>query len=1125
LELKVFLAGRVAVEANGVLVDEERFPGRQGRLVFAYLVAEEGRPVPHDELAEAVWGDAPPATWEKALSVVVSKLRALLAQHGVGNVLTGAFGCYRLNLPAGTWVDVVAAADAAREAEAALAGDDLEQAKALAGQVASTARRPFLPGEAGEWVEAKRRELADVLRRALACLSDACLRSGDEAEAAKWAEEMVAVEPFREVGYRRLMEAHAAAGNRAEALRVYERCRRLLAEELGAYPSPETEASYRQLLEAPPTEARARALKTAVVSTPESEPASAARAPLSRRSRRRGALAIGGSLLLAAAIAVPVIEFTGGGSPGLGSAAENAVALIKADTNRLVADVPVGNGPTSIAVADDAVWVTNAQDGSVARIDPETTSVVAHIPVGSQPSGIGVGGGAVWVASSLDGTVMRIDSETNAVVQTERDIVTPTAVAAGFGSVWVTSADERSVKRIDGTSGHVIETIPTGAVGRGIAIGAGSVWVSDESSGRVVRIDPTSGNVVRTVNVGNGPTGIAFGAGSVWVANSLDGTVSRIDPKTNTVTAMVSVGEGPGGIAAASDAVWASVELSQSIVRIDPAKDRVVERIPVGNRPKGLAVAEDRVWFAVQPSGAGHRGGRLVVAKFPIGSIDPADAGRSLGNVYDGLLGAAQRGGSEGTQIVPNLAASLPVVTAGGTRYAFQLRRGVHYSDGTPVRASDFRRAFERLFRVRAFPAAWFLSLVGGDVCERRPRRCDLSRGVVTDDATGTIVLHLRQPDGEFLFNLLGNPAPIPPGTPDRLVRTRPVPSTGPYMIASYVPGRTLKLVRNPYFRVWSKTARPDGFPDEIEFKLRLSTGTAVTERAVTAVERGQVDVAMGVPAERLQEVKTRYASQLHLDPLVATHFIFLNTTLPPFDDVRVRRALNYAVDRAAVAKAQGGPEVARSTCQLRPPSVAGYRPYCPYTIDPSPTGEWKAPDLVRARRLVAASGTAGMKVTVWTMPARAPATREVVSALKRLGYQARLKQIEAIDYFPKVLDRKTRVQAAMSGLVGGPGSPPSSFLPLLTCNSIRPTGPQWENPSFFCNRRIDARIGRALRIQATDRDAAVHLWVGIERELVDQAPWVPLYTPRPADFVSKRVRNYQYNPELGILLDQLWVR
>src|SRR3954447_16936271 len=158
LKLKVFLAGRVAVETNGVVIDEARFPGRQGRLLFAYLVAEQGRPVPRDELAGALWEEAPPATWVKSLSVIVSKLRTLLADAGVdgANVLTSAFGCYRLDLPEGSWVDVIVATNAAQEAEDALAGDDLERAKTAAALAASMARQPFLPGEDGAWVDEKR---------------------------------------------------------------------------------------------------------------------------------------------------------------------------------------------------------------------------------------------------------------------------------------------------------------------------------------------------------------------------------------------------------------------------------------------------------------------------------------------------------------------------------------------------------------------------------------------------------------------------------------------------------------------------------------------------------------------------------------------------------------------------------------------------------------------------------------------------------------------------------------------------------------------------------------------------------------------------------------------------------
>jgi DNA-binding SARP family transcriptional activator/basic membrane lipoprotein Med (substrate-binding protein (PBP1-ABC) superfamily) len=330
--LKVFLAGRIAVEAEGMVIDERHFPGRQGRLLFAYLVAEPGRAVPRDELADVLWGDTPPATWEKALSVLVSKLRSLLAEAGIdgATALTAAFGCYRLELPNGTWVDVLAAENAAREAERFLSADKLEEASAAAALAESLTGSPFLPGDDGPWVEAKRRELAGVRSRALGTLAAASLESGNAAEAVRWAELAIEAEPFRESGYRRLMEAHVAAGNRAEALQVYERCRRLLADELGAYPSPETESIYRGLLEAP-------AGRTAAETT---EPTTIQEASASSTSRRiRPALLVAVLAVLVAvgaAIAVIATRADGAGAPSV--ARVQSIALV-------VPPTPLGSMP------------------------------------------------------------------------------------------------------------------------------------------------------------------------------------------------------------------------------------------------------------------------------------------------------------------------------------------------------------------------------------------------------------------------------------------------------------------------------------------------------------------------------------------------------------------------------------------------------------------------------------------------------------------------------------------------------------------------------------------------------------------------------------------------------------
>jgi SARP family transcriptional regulator, regulator of embCAB operon len=304
-----------------VCLDEARFQGRQARLLFAYLVAAAGRPVPRDELADALWGEHAPATWEKALTVLASRLRATLSESGANGSMsvTSAFGCYRLQLPAGTWVDVLAAESAARQAESALAAGDLEAARDAAAFAESVVRLQFLPGDDGAWVDAKRRELTEVRMRALAVLAEGALRAGDSAEAVRWAEREVEVVPFRESGYRRLMASHAAAGNRAEALQVYERCRRFLAEELGAYPSPETEAIYRDLLEAPPGP---------VVREGAGPPG--AGSTLGGRRRRPALVAAGLVVLLAIGAAVAIVATRGDGRRSSSAAATPRVALVVA---------------------------------------------------------------------------------------------------------------------------------------------------------------------------------------------------------------------------------------------------------------------------------------------------------------------------------------------------------------------------------------------------------------------------------------------------------------------------------------------------------------------------------------------------------------------------------------------------------------------------------------------------------------------------------------------------------------------------------------------------------------------------------------------------------------------------
>jgi DNA-binding SARP family transcriptional activator len=250
--IRVFLAGKVAVVgSDGRAVDEGSLPGHQGRVVLAMLAAERDRSVSRDELAEDLWNGGPPPAWENGVKALISKLRSALSDVGVGGeAIAGAFGLYQLKLPPGTWIDLEAAADALHRAETLAGKERWDDAAGWALATRAIATRPFLEGAVGPWAERRRARLRDHHLRSLEVLADVWIRRGDHVLAVADCEEALRSEPFRESLYRLLMRAHAAAGNRAEALRAYERCRDLLTGELGVDPSPETEAIYLEILRA-----------------------------------------------------------------------------------------------------------------------------------------------------------------------------------------------------------------------------------------------------------------------------------------------------------------------------------------------------------------------------------------------------------------------------------------------------------------------------------------------------------------------------------------------------------------------------------------------------------------------------------------------------------------------------------------------------------------------------------------------------------------------------------------------------------------------------------------------------------------------------------------------------------
>jgi peptide/nickel transport system substrate-binding protein len=309
----------------------------------------------------------------------------------------------------------------------------------------------------------------------------------------------------------------------------------------------------------------------------------------------------------------------------------------------------------------------------------------------------------------------------------------------------------------------------------------------------------------------------------------------------------------------------------------------------------------------------------------------------------------------------------------------------VRFSNGRLVRPSDVRASFIRLFRINPPVLFPVYSPDGGRCSGGGP--CDLARHIAADDRAGTITFHLARPDPEFLYKLaLPIAYVVPAGSPRRMAR-RSLPGTGPYRVAGFLPNRRLVLERNPRFRVFSPDATPDGFPDRIVVTLGLPPA-----KQLRAVERGTADIA-SLTAPRLPQVRDlelRYASQLHADPIGGVRYMFLNTRVPPFDNLYARRAVNEAVDRDRLVQLLGGPDATTATCQSLPPGFPGYQPYCPYGSSPPSVGTAGAPDLNEARRLVARSGTRGQHVLVWAPADNAAVARYFAQVLRRLGYRAR---------------------------------------------------------------------------------------------------------------------------------------
>lgn len=1072
--------------------------GPKQRALLAMLLLDANKTVSRDRLIDGLWGEHPPPTASHTLDNYVSRLRKALGGSRLSRNPPG----YAL-LVEPDELDLDLFERLFREGREAQARGDANEAAATLrsalGLWRGTALADVLyePFAATESSRLEERRLMALEQRI-----DADLALGRDDELVPELEALVRDNPFRERLLYQLMLALYRSGRQAEALGALQAAKRCFAEELGLEPGPQLRDLERLILE----------------QDPQLSASSRPKRVASSRLRRLALVVAGGAV--AASIVAGILHARGETTPSnIAGGASNELAAVSTRSSRPVAGLSLQGVPGAIAAAGHSLWVADPDSALVSRVSLDSNSVVDRIPVAGQPSEIALGGGSIWVANTVGGALIRIDPSTGSITQRVTLGGSVAAIAPGMRAIWVAEAADRTLIRIDPETGIATQTISLPTRPSALAVGLGGIWVASHDTGTVTEIDPGKGDVLGTVHVGRGPAAIAVGGGSVWVANNLDGTVSRIDPDTPRIVATIAVGSGPVALAFSERSLWVANKWSNSVSRIDASRGAVVETVQTGGRPTSLAIVGDgdRIWIGMRPSGDLHRGGTLTLLGFRP-SIDPAFNQQNYPPpqfttlAADTLVTFEHTAGPDGLNLVPDLALSLPVPTDGGTTYVFRLRAGIRYSDGRPLRASDVRRGFERLFRVGSPGVGTYAGVIGGARCARQARSCDLSHGIVADDAARTLVFHLAAPDPTFLSKLtLGYAVPVPPGTPLHETGSRPIPGTGPYRIVRST-SRETRFVRNPYFHEWSHAAQPDGYPDAILWRYDLSP----TAQA-RAVRQGRADwMFETIPSKDREEIQIHEPSQLHVNPVMGTEFMQIDTRASPFDDVRVRQALNYAVDRDRVVRLYGGPLLATPTCQVLPPGLSGYRRYCPYSAHPRHSGKWTGPDLSRARRLVAASGTSGARITVWAESTgfHNSLPRYVADVLRTLGYRAQVRQVP--DGESPFAEAKAQIRAAT--WFGGELGPAQFLQDWFACAG-------GEGNGWFCDPQLDRLMGRASLVEAADPRRAAADWADIDRRAVDAAGWVPLVTPREVEFVSSRVRNYQFNPIWTVLPDQIWLR
>lgn len=495
--------------------------------------------------------------------------------------------------------------------------------------------------------------------------------------------------------------------------------------------------------------------------------------------------------------------------------------------------------------------------------------------------------------------------------------------------------------------------------------------------------------------------------------------------------------------------------------------------------------------------GGGKEGGTLNITygSFP-DYMDPqlsytSEGWTAMGEVYIPLLTYKHAAGTEGSEVVPGLAKAMPKISNGGKTYTLFLRPGLKFSNGKPVKASDFTFAVERLFKTNSGGSPFYTTIVGAEKFAKTKKGG--IPGIKTNDKTGEIAITLTKPRGTFNNELaLMFVAPVPAGTPDEDLSANPPPGTGPYMITKSQPGRGWEYARNPYWakdNVKAMPEYPSGHVDKAKVTVVRNKQTQIND-----IEQGKYDWMQNpVPPDNYHQVKEKYeGSQFRVESTISTYYFWMNTTKPPFNNLKVRQAVNYAVDSAALERIYAGQ--IKSTQQILPPGMPGYQKFelYPYNI-------------AKAKAMIKEAHPSDTSITVWTdsESENKEAGEYYEGVLKELGFNTKLKVINPDNYFTVIGNKSTpELDTGWSDWFEDYPHPNDFFQPLLAGESILQTNNG--NVANIDEPALNKEIARLGEEQLGPKQEAAY--AALDKRYMKLAPWAPYGTRTLDTFVSSAI-------------------